>query len=156
MNQADLEYAQRYYDSLTPASKEALINRAQQFAPEAGAKEIQRLASLPIAEQVQPLIFSEETSGSTDVGDVSWVCPTAQVMVGCEPQGTPPHSWQWVANGKSNIAHEGLLSAGKTIAATAYDLLTEPELIAQAKAEHQKTLNGTVYKSAIPAEVSPK
>lgn len=156
LSSADLEYAQRYYDSLTDAAKQALITRAKQFSPEADEAEIQRLGSLPIAEQIQPLVFSSATAGSTDVGDVSWVCPTAQIFIGCEPQGTPAHSWQWVANGKSAIAHEGLLAAGKTIAATAYDLLTKPELVQQAKAEHQKTLAGEVYKSAIPADVLPR
>ncbi|MGG5329309.1 amidohydrolase [Enterococcus sp. AZ163] len=156
IGQEDQDYAQRYYDSLTDAARQSLVTRAKQFAPEADEAEIQRLGSLPIAEQIQPLVFSSATAGSTDVGDVSWVCPTAQIFVGCEPQGTPAHSWQWVANGTSSVAHEGLLAAGKTIAATAYDLLTKPELVQQAKEEHQKTLDGEVYKSAIPAEVLPR
>jgi aminobenzoyl-glutamate utilization protein B len=48
------------------------------------------------------------------------------------------------------------LSAGKVIATTAYDLLTQPELVEQAKLEHQKTLGKQTYRSAIPADVFPK
>jgi aminobenzoyl-glutamate utilization protein B len=84
------------------------------------------------------------------------VCPTAQVFIGCEPQGTPPHCWQWVANGKSSVAHKGLLAAGKVIATTAYDLLTKPELIEQAKKEHKQTVGNKGYQSAIPADVMPR
>jgi len=61
------------------------------------------------------------------------VCPTAQVFIGCEAKRTPPHCWQWVANGKSSVVHKGLLAAGKVIATTVYDLLTKPELIEQVK-----------------------
>ena len=156
LTEEDQQYAQRYYDSLPEMTKESLIARAKAVAPELSPAEAQRLGTLPVSEQVQPLVFSEATSGSTDVGDVSWVCPTAQVLVGCEPQGTPPHSWQWTANGKSAIAHKGLLSAGKIIATTAYDLLTQPELVAKAKAEHEQTLGGKKYQSAIPADVLPR
>lgn len=61
-----------------------------------------------------------------------------------------------MANGKSAIAHKGLLSEGKVIATTAYDLLTNPELIEKVKAEHKQTLGNQSYQSAIPADVVPK
>lgn len=152
----DQEYAKRYYDSLPETTKEFLVERAKSNDPSISDDEAKRLGTLPISEQVQPLVFSDATAGSTDVGDVSWVCPTAQVFIGCEPQGTPAHSWQWTANGKSDVAHKGLLSAGKVIATTALDLLTNPELIEKAKQEHKETLNGKQYKSAIPVDVLPK
>ncbi|SFU08834.1 aminobenzoyl-glutamate utilization protein B [Paraburkholderia aspalathi] len=53
--------------------------------------------------------------GSTDVGDVSWVTPTVQCMTACFAFGTSPHSWQWVSQGKSAIAHKGMvLAAART------------------------------------------
>ncbi len=152
----DQEYGRRYYDALPETTKESLLARARQLHPEADEEEVQRLAQMPVSDDVRPLVFSNATSGSTDVGDVSYVCPTAQMIIGCEPQGTPAHSWQWVANGKSAVAHKGVLAAGKTIAATAYDLLTNPELVAKAKEEHWKTVNGKPYQSAIPKEVKPQ
>jgi len=152
----DQAYAQRYYDTLPETTKEQLIERAKLMNPALSDDEAKKYGTLPISEQTQPLVFSDATSGSTDVGDVSWVCPTAQVFLGCEPQGTPAHSWQWAANGKSSVAHKGLIAAGKVIATTAYDLLTRPELIEQAKEEHKNTLNGKTYVSAIPKDVLPK
>ena len=75
------------------------------------------------------------TPGSTDVGDVSWLTPTGQIRTATWPSGVPGHSWQVVACGKSSMAHKGMLTAAKVLAATAVDLLTTPELLAAAKAE---------------------
>jgi aminobenzoyl-glutamate utilization protein B len=41
--------------------------------------------------------WNAQASGSTDVGDVSWVVPTVQAFSGCFSLGMPAHSWQWVA-----------------------------------------------------------
>lgn len=73
--------------------------------------------------------------GSTDVGDVSWLTPTAQFNTSTWPSGSPGHSWQNVAVGKSGIAHKGMLLAAKVLAASCADLMEKPELLAEAKAE---------------------
>lgn len=94
--------------------------------------------------------------GSTDVGDVSWVCPTAQILATTKAALTPAHSWQQVAQGKSTIAHKGMLYAGKVIAATAMRLFEQPALIEKAKAEHKERLGSESYHCAIPKEVRPR
>ena len=66
-------------------------------------------------------------AGSTDVGDVSWLCPTAQCSVASIPNGCPGHSWQIVSCGTTSIAHKAALHAGRVIACTAIDLFTQPE-----------------------------
>ena len=76
--------------------------------------------------------------GSSDVGDVSWLTPTAQIETVTWPADIPGHSWQVVSCGKSEIAHKGLLMAGKVLAATAIDLLTSPELLKEARAEFEE------------------
>ena len=40
------------------------------------------------------------SSGSSDVGDVSWVCPTSQIVAATCAGGTAEHTWQMVAQGK--------------------------------------------------------
>lgn len=47
--------------------------------------------------------------GSTDVGDVSWCVPTAQINTACYSIGAGAHSLQWVAQGKSSIAYKGCM-----------------------------------------------
>ncbi|WP_321818403.1 MULTISPECIES: M20 family metallopeptidase [unclassified Paraburkholderia] len=93
--------------------------------------------------------------GSTDVGDVSWVTPTAQFMTSCFAFGTSMHSWQWVSQGKSSIAHKGMVLAAKTIASTAIDLFRDPSLIEAAQKELELRRRGEQYVSPIPADVKP-
>ena len=57
----------------------------------------------------------EISYGSTDVGDVSWVTPTAQCWGACYAYGTPFHSWQMVAQGKLSLAHKGMVHAGPDV-----------------------------------------
>ena len=75
--------------------------------------------------------------GSTDVGDVSWLTPTAQFTAVTWPSGSPGHSWQNVSCGKTSIAHKGLLYAAKVLAGSAADLMENPELLSEAKAEFE-------------------
>ena len=77
--------------------------------------------------------------GSTDVGDVSWLTPTAQFNTATWPSGSPGHSWQNVAVGKSGIAHKGMLLAAKVLAAACADLMERPEILADAQAEFAVT-----------------
>jgi aminobenzoyl-glutamate utilization protein B len=93
--------------------------------------------SLESAAEVQPFQVTEEGSGgSTDVADVSWVVPTAGMSSATWVPGTSAHSWQAIAAGGTTIGEKGLVVAAKTLAMTALDLFTNPELIASAKAEH--------------------
>ena len=86
-----------------------------------------------------PLYQGEAFSpGSTDVGDVSWQCPTAQLHVAAWPNGCPGHSWQNVSCGKTSIGHKAALCAGKVLCAAAVDLLEQPELLQAARREYEK------------------
>ena len=93
--------------------------------------------------------------GSTDVGDVSWAVPTVQMRGATYAIGTPGHSWQLTAQGKSPLAHKGMVHAAKTMAGTAIDALQSPALLAQAKAEHQARLARTPYVSPLPEGLAP-
>src|ERR1700751_4509735 len=93
--------------------------------------------------------------GSTDVGDVSWVVPTAQVHAPTIAVGTPLHTWQVVAQGKSPHAHKAMVQAAKAMAALGIKALTEPELIAAARADLRKRTARTPYVNPLPANVSP-
>ena len=93
--------------------------------------------------------------GSTDVGDVSWVVPTTGVSVACWVPGTPGHSWQAVACGGTTLAKKGMSLASRTLAATGYDLFADPKLIADAKAEHIRRLDGKTYTSMLEKSQKP-
>ena len=78
--------------------------------------------------------------GSTDVGDVSWIVPTGQAITTTCAFGTPVHSWQMVSQGKSGIAHKGMILAAKALAGAAIDMIENPEKIQAAKEEHIENL----------------
>ncbi|MDF2668924.1 MAG: abgB [Paenibacillus sp.] len=94
-------------------------------------------------------------NASTDLGDVSWIVPTAQYRGATRSMGTPAHSWQEVAHGTTSIAHKGMLHAGKVLALTALEVMQKPHIIEQAKAELLETLQGQTYQCPIPPEVKP-
>jgi aminobenzoyl-glutamate utilization protein B len=93
--------------------------------------------------------------GSTDVGDVSWVIPTVQARVATHAIGTPGHSWQITAQGKSGQAKKGLVHAAKIMAAVAVEALADPMLLARAKVDHQARTEATPYECPLPADVKP-
>ena len=93
----------------------------------------------PINDFIVPYVPSSRMAqGSTDVGDVSWLTPTAQFTTATWISGSPGHSWQNVATGTHAIAHKGMLLAAKVLAATAADLMEQPDLLNKARAEFQE------------------
>ncbi len=93
--------------------------------------------------------------GSTDVGDVSWIVPTAGFTTACWVPGTPGHSWQATAAGGTDIGRNGMQLAARVLAASAWDLFQDPKLIAAAKAEFQRRLSGRKYESLLEPGQKP-
>ncbi len=94
-------------------------------------------------------------AGSTDVGDVSWVTPTAQCWTPAWAIGTNPHTWQVVAQGKSPAAHKAMAHAAKTLASTGLSLMSSPELLESVKKEWLEKTEGSDYVCPIPVDVMP-
>lgn len=99
---------------------------------------------IPI-ETVQPF--------STDVGDVSCVCPAAQFGTASWVNGSIEHTWQVTAQGKSKMAHESTLYAAKILAAAAVDLFHSPKRVKEAAAEFKERIGTHPYVCPIPPEV---
>jgi aminobenzoyl-glutamate utilization protein B len=93
--------------------------------------------------------------GSTDVGDVSWVVPTVQAHAPTFAIGTPFHSWQMVAQGKSAAAHKAMVHVAKAMAATGVAAVRNPELMAAAKADLAARIAKMPYVCPIPEGVQP-
>jgi aminobenzoyl-glutamate utilization protein B len=97
----------------------------------------------------------EGGSGSTDVGDVSWVVPTVQLRGATWTIGTPGHSWQVTGQGKTAHAHKGMVHAAKAMASTALVALTDAQVRADAKAELAERTERTPYRPLLPPGVEP-
>ena len=92
--------------------------------------------------------------GSTDVGDVSYACPTAQLNMATYAIGTPGHSWQLTAQSGCGIGHEGMLAAAKVMAHAAVSAMQNPEMLQKAKEEYQKATGGK-YICPVPEDTKP-
>jgi len=97
----------------------------------------------------------ETSAGSTDVADVTWVTPAMEFSTACNVLGAPGHSWQFVACSGSTIGHKSLIFAAKTMAGSAIDLLTSPEILAKVRKEHDERLMGRTYKPVGDPEMGP-
>ena len=94
-------------------------------------------------------------AGSTDVGDVSWKAPVAQCFSPCFAVGTPLHTWQLVSQGRTSIAHKGMLLAGKILAATVIRLFSDRSLLTTSQQELAQVLAERPYRCPIPQDVKP-
>jgi len=93
--------------------------------------------------------------GSTDVGDVSWAVPTAGFSTSCWVPGTPGHSWQAVACGGTTIAKKGMHLAARVLAATAWDLYTDPDVLTAARADHRRQVGREPYRTLMQKGQKP-
>lgn len=119
-------------------------------------KQIQSFKGSEIYEFIIPKLSEEPLLfGSTDVGDVSNVCPVSQIHAAAYAAGTALHSWQAVSQGKTHVLHESMLYAAKVLACTAIDLIENPEIIKEAQEELNERLGEHPFESLMPAKLTP-
>lgn len=153
-SEEEYSFAKAIQDTLPNRTK--LADRFEKIMGEKGRQIGAEYDKKSIYSFIMPYQPSEKPiSGSSDVGDVSWVCPTSQIVAATCAGGTPEHTWQMVAQGKSSIAHKGLLYAGKVLAAAAIDLLESPELVAAAKEEFKRKAGDDGCQPLLPPDVKP-
>ncbi len=145
-NKEDHLYAKKYQDTLTRKDIESAYSNAGIDLIEG-----QVLAETVVAGDVKPV----DMGGSTDVADVSWVVPTVSLWGANYAIGTPFHSWQMTAQGKSSIAIKGMTHAAMVMAATGYDLISNKTILDDAWSEHNKTIEKTGYMLPISLSASP-
>lgn len=139
------------YDTLPNVSLNTLVHRSLErvggysYTPAEAEFARKILATYPeqrIAESdpsvVVPMRAESLGYASSDVGDVSWVTPTASLSAATFVRGTSAHSWQAAATGGTTIGEKGALVAAKTMALSAAELFLRPDEIAAAKAEFDK------------------
>ncbi len=80
--------------------------------------------------------------GSTDMANVSWVCPTIHPDLAIAPEGTPGHSILFRDAAASPRGDETTLLAATLVAQTAYELFVDPALREAAWAEFRASTDG--------------
>jgi aminobenzoyl-glutamate utilization protein B len=142
---ADRAFARKIQDTLTKQDIAAAYNAIGREPTDAPLCDF----TVPLDAPRKPMI------GSTDVGDVSWAVPTVQAHAPSIAIGTPLHTWQVVAQGKSPHAQKAMVQVAKAMAATAAALVGDQALLLAAKDDHAARIRRTPYVSPIPPGVEP-
>jgi aminobenzoyl-glutamate utilization protein B len=131
----------------TPEEKQFAAEVQKSLPPE-GAKKLESTAAvLPLG--------ARAGAASTDAGDVSWNVPTIGFRAATFVPGVVAHTWQAAATSGMSIGQKGMVVAAKALAITGADLFADAQLVADAKADFRKQLNGATYQSVIPEFQKP-
>ncbi len=93
--------------------------------------------------------------GSTAVGDVTLVAPTATLNFPGGVPGMIGHHWSSVASNYGSAAWKGLNTGAKVMAGTALDLLTNQRLLQEIRNEFTEYSKTHPYKSFLPEGTKP-
>lgn len=108
--------------------------------------------------KIKPLRKPSEVQvggGSSDVGEVTLITPTATLNFPGGVPGEIGHHWSTVASGYGTAAWKGLNTGAKVMAATALDLLTKPKLLGEIMNEFSEYSKDHPYKSFLPENSKP-
>lgn len=162
--------------TLTTGVHEMLLNRPLQEAAQenldivgpppfseedqAFARQIQAFLDLEpkgLSTRIEPLADEQQPTqgGSTDVAEVSWIAPTVSLRVASAGEDLPWHSWATSASHGIPGAAKAAQVAARVLALTGVDMLTDPELLEEARSYFLDKTGGEAYQSPIPADQKP-
>jgi aminobenzoyl-glutamate utilization protein B len=146
--------AERLQANLAKVGGIAYDAREIEFAKKIQASFGMTAPPLSKAQEIEPCVLGYFPA-STDVGDVSWLVPTAGLATATWVPGTAPHSWQSTACGGMSIGMKAMINAAKGIAMTGVDFLTNPDLIKEAKAEWLQRQGKDFKYKALVGDIKP-
>lgn len=153
-NKAAAELFQRNIELVgMPAWSEEEQAFAKALQKELGAKE----EGMPSkVDELEPPRGGQATGGgSSDVGDVTLIAPTATITFPGAAPGAIGHHWSNVACWYGSTAWKGLNAGAKAIAASAVDLMTRPEELAKLRKEFEEYSKTHPYKPFLPEDATP-
>ncbi len=123
-NSEELAFAKQIQATLTSNDRQNSLNniaatggeKRQGFLHYVIVKRYWRMKSLHMPPPITCL--RHRLMSATSVGN----CLLPSVSAPCFAVGTPLHTWQLVSQGRTSIAHKGMLLAAKTMAATTVNL----------------------------------
>ena len=124
--------AEAFYEEMrkipAPSYTEDELRFAEEISKEAGFENggVYFAGLEPLEDEPVPLAIG------TDVSDVSHTVPTVMLSAAAMCRGTPLHHWAATAQAGMGIGQKGMLYAAECMAAGAYRLVSEPELLKKA------------------------
>ena len=138
-----------------PFDPAAVADKARTLAAHFGPEVAEKYKDQILVEDIFPYHTSDMiSSGSTDVGDVSYCAPTAQMNVSTWALCTTGHTWQVTAQSGSDIGRTGTVKAAEVLALASIKAMQNPELLGKAKEEWKKTTGGK-YVCPVTDDVQP-
>jgi aminobenzoyl-glutamate utilization protein B len=93
---------------------------------------------------------------SSDVGDISWNVPTAQMTAATFVPGVAAHTWQAAACAGTTIGRKGMVVAARTLSLGAIELFENPDELKAARAAYEKRLAGRQWVTRITPDSKPR
>lgn len=150
-NSEELAFAKQIQATLTSNDRQNSLNNIAATGGENGkvflhyviVKRYWRMKSLHMPPPITCLRHRLMSATSVETA----CCPVFQP---CFAVGTPLHTWQLVSQGRTSIAHKGMLLAAKTMAATTVNLFLDSGLLQECQQEHQQVTDTQPYHCPIP------
>jgi aminobenzoyl-glutamate utilization protein B len=103
-------------------------------------------------------VTGDHLGGADDVNEFSWHAPTARLHTTyyfkyMYEDRIP--SWSTAALACTNVAHQCALTAAKTMALSAVELLTSPDAVKEAQSEYRERTRDGLMSVAVPADAEP-
>ncbi|WP_368654503.1 amidohydrolase [Ornithinibacillus sp. 4-3] len=146
-------FAKAIWETLTPGEKESYVDGLIGFGYAGDGSEFE---GKYVCDSISPYeAMDSALPGSTDVADVSWVVPTAQLSAATSALGTPLHTWQMTTQGIGTFATKGMLRSAEAMAKAAIHLFENEEDFKAVRAEFEEFQAKNPYTCPIPADVQP-
>ncbi len=97
---------------------------------------------------------AQKTAGN-DAGDVSWKVPMAKIYFPSNIPNISFHHWAAGVALATSIAHKGVVSGAKVLAASIIECFRNPQVVAEAKATFRAEIEDTAYFSMLPPDQKP-
>lgn len=118
-------------------------------------KEMQKNAGLePIGLRTDIDPFGESETIICDTSEFTWNAPYATFWLAMGPT-SGWHNWMVTACAGSSIGQKTLARASQITAASAIDLLTQPDILEKAREEWRERMGGKQYECLLPKEHKP-
>ena len=105
--------------------------------------------------QVAQLREAVQSVSANDSGDVCWVVPSGVVNFPSNIPGIAYHHWGAGVSLATSVAHKGAVAGAKTLAASAVDLLMDPQLVARARETFKEEIGDVEYRPLLPDDQQP-
>lgn len=91
------------------------------------------------------LVASYSITGSSDIGDVSWLMPFSTIFTATWPIGVNAHTWQAASASGHTLGKKGMLYASKIMAGMFHDVINDAEILEKAQTEFKQRTAGRPY-----------